>query len=98
MSAPLAMRRKEDGRLMPYSETLVAAKPGAYVEAVWDGKSWSDGRPLVALPASPPAQTSTVPPTDGVDKAAPERVELEPDTAAAPARKAKAKASKGAEA
>ena len=97
MSAPTAMKRKRDGRIQPYSEVLVAAHPGEYSEVRWNGTEWVEGRPLAA-PAPAPAAPIEIAPQDGVAKAAPERVEMEPDTAAAPARKAKAKASKGAEA
>ena len=97
MSAPLAMRRKSDGRLMPYSKTLVAANPGAFVAARLEDGKWVDGAPLAELPVTP-VPAAKVSPTDGVGKAAPARVEIEPDTAASTARKAKAKASKGAEA
>ncbi|MBQ9345457.1 MAG: hypothetical protein IJT88_09620 [Kiritimatiellae bacterium] len=41
-----AMMRKKDGRIMPYSETLIAKHPGAYVE--WSKETGAADRPLVA--------------------------------------------------
>lgn len=41
-----AMMRKKDGRIMPYSETLIAKYPGAYVE--WCREKGAADRPLVA--------------------------------------------------
>ena len=51
----IAMKRVKDGALLPYSRTLVAAAPGAYVAMKWDlaSRQWveKDGVPLVAAPA-----------------------------------------------
>jgi len=95
MAGPTAMKRKRDGRIQPYSSVLVAAHPGDYVEVRWDGKAWQEAGPLVPPPPEPAAAIE-IDPRDGVEKPAPERVEVEPETAAAPARKAKAKVAKGA--
>ena len=86
MSAPVAMKRKRDGIAVPYSETVVRAHPGEYVELSWDGKAWTEGRPLAAPPAPPPVPVMKVSPLDGVEKPRPARVEVEPDTAAKPKR------------
>ena len=99
MNAPIAMKRKRDGLAMPYSKTIVAAHPGEYVELAWNGKEWTEGRPLVAPPSPPPPATTKVSPLDGVKKPVSERVQIEPDTALAPTKKAaKAKTAKAAEA
>ena len=41
-----AMMRKKDGRIMPYSETLIAKYPGAYVE--WSKEKGASDKLLVA--------------------------------------------------
>lgn len=47
-----SMMRLSDGRIMPYSATLVAAHPGKYVE--WDKTKGKGSRPLVVPPEETP--------------------------------------------
>ncbi len=77
-----AMKRVSDGAIMPYSKTLVAAKPGGYVEMKWDPKSASwvekNGVPLVEVPK--PAEPGTIPDDADDDEPKAEYVDPEPET------------------
>jgi len=77
-----AMKRVSDGAIMPYSKTLVAAKPGEYVEMAWDAKSgkWTEknGVPLVAVPK--PAETGTIPDDADDEERKADYVDPEPET------------------
>lgn len=77
-----AMKRVSDGEIMPYSQTLVAAKPGAYVEMAWDAETrqWNekDGVPLVSVPT--PVQPGTIPDDMGEEQPAAEYHDPEPET------------------
>lgn len=78
-----AMKRLKDGEIMPYSKTLVAARPGDFVEVVWVKKTgkWEEtsGVPLVA-PPEPPARREPIPDDDDDDRPAAAPVDPEPET------------------
>jgi hypothetical protein len=87
MSAPIAMVRKRDGFAMAYCKTLAQAHPGEFAELSWNGKEWVEGRLLADPPSPPPEPKRKISPLDGVDRPAPVRVEVEPDTAKARSKK-----------
>jgi hypothetical protein len=76
----IAMKRVKDGALLPYSPTLVAAAPGAYVAMRFDIKTrkWTekDGVPLVAPPA-PAAAPGEIP--DDLDDEEPQAAFHDPE-------------------
>jgi len=104
-TTPKQMIRIADGEVMPYSATLVAAKPGAFAPARWNRETRTFERigeaPLVSAP--PPPTKGAVVPMDDFDEDAPKAEDWqdpEPETAgaeeaaqpkAAPARKRAAK-------
>lgn len=47
-----SMMRRSDGRIMPYSATLIAKHPGNYVE--WCKENGKGSRPLVVPPEETP--------------------------------------------
>ncbi len=79
----IAMKRVKDGALLPYSETLVAAAPGAYVAMKYDPSSrqWTekDGVPLVARP-KPAEPAATIPDDMDEDPPKAEYHDPEPET------------------
>lgn len=80
-----SMKRKKDGRIIPYSEELVAAHPGEFLALKFDPakRTFVEGAPLLPKAKSAPIDDDAVVfvVDDGREKppAAP-RVDPEPDT------------------